>query len=307
MPKVSVVMSVYNGEKYLREAVESILTQTFDDFEFLIVDDCSTDASPGILNDYQQRDKRIKVIKNGRNIGLTRSLNKAIKQSSGDYIARLDADDISLPQRLEKQYLFLTRNPLYSIVGTRTCLIDSDGRFIKKQRRPIFFRSINKIMLKRNCLAHGTVMINRKDLISVGNYNKKIPFAQDYELWLRFVRSNKKIFVLNDYLYYLRQHQGSVTARNVFHQSITFFLIQKRIDFEKFDNNKIEEYFSVFDEKTKANVYYVASRLILRSNIVESLEYCKDSMKYYRYNIHTCLLFCYIMMNVLSRKVMKHT
>tara|TARA_B100000315_G_C14449679_1_gene528534 strand:- start:135 stop:1037 length:903 start_codon:yes stop_codon:yes gene_type:complete len=299
-------MSVYNGEKYLREAIESILNQTFSDFEFLIVDDCSIDGTPGILNDYQQKDKRIKVIKNDRNMGLTRSLEKAIKQSSGDYIARMDADDISLPQRLEKQYLFLTQNPLYSIVGTRTCLIDSNGKFIKRQRRPVFLRRIDKIMLKKNCLAHGTVLINRKDLISVGNYNKKIPFAQDYELWLRFLGSNKEIFILNDYLYFLRQHQGSVTARNAFCQSITFFMIQKRMNFEGFDNKKIEEWFLSFDEKTKSQVYYMASRIILRSNIVESLKYCKDSMKYCKYNIHTYILFCYIMMNVLFRKAKKH-
>jgi len=109
-PKISVIMSVYNGEKYLGEAIDSVLGQTFTDFDFIIVNDGSTDGSPGIIQSY--RDERIRVINNEKNIGLTKSLNKAIKESGGEYIARQDADDISLPERFEEQVWFLEEQHL---------------------------------------------------------------------------------------------------------------------------------------------------------------------------------------------------
>lgn len=302
-PEISVIMSVYQeSEGFLTQAIDSILGQTYKNFEFLITIDNPDYKHKNILDEYSESDQRVKLICNRTNIGLTKSLNNAIKSANGKYVARQDADDISLPQRLEKQYVFLTQNPLYSIVGTRACIIDSNGKFIKRQRRPIFLRRINKIMLKRNFLVHGTVLINKKDLISVGNYNEKILFTQDYELWLRFLGNNKKIFILNDYLYYLRQHQGSVTARNVFHQSITCFLIQEKINFEKFDNKKIEEYLLTFDEKKKSHVYYLASKIISKSNLIKSLDYCRNSIKYYKYNLKSYILFCYILLNMLFRK-----
>jgi glycosyltransferase involved in cell wall biosynthesis len=125
-PKVSVVMSVYNGEKYLCEAIDSILNQTFENFEFLIVNDGSTDRTLEILQSY--RDPRIKVINNERNIGLTASLNKGLKIAKGEYVARMDADDVSFPHRLEQQKAFLDRNPRVAMVGSWAEVIDESGK-----------------------------------------------------------------------------------------------------------------------------------------------------------------------------------
>ncbi len=130
-PKVSVIMSVYNGDKYLREAIESILNQTFTDFEFIIVNDGSTDNSLEIIESYD--DERIKTINNKKNIGLTKSLNKALKFAKGKYIARQDADDVSLPNRFEKQVEYLDSHPEVALVGTSVYLIDENGKIIGKR------------------------------------------------------------------------------------------------------------------------------------------------------------------------------
>ena len=126
-PKVSVVMCVHNGERYLYEALESVLNQTFEDFEFIIVDDASADNTPAILKEYAAQDGRIRLMRNAHNLGLTRSLNKALRLAKGEYIARQDADDISLPQRLEKQVEFLNSNSRTAVVGSWTEVIDEYG------------------------------------------------------------------------------------------------------------------------------------------------------------------------------------
>jgi len=115
-PKVTVLMPVYNGEKYLNEAIDSILGQTFKDFKFLIINDGSTDGTADILKSY--KDSRIKVTNNEKNIGLTKSLNKGLKMAKSEYIARMDADDISLPTRLQKQVEFMDSHPKVGVCGT---------------------------------------------------------------------------------------------------------------------------------------------------------------------------------------------
>ena len=294
-PEISVIMSVYQeSEGFLTQAIDSILGQTYKNFEFLITIDNPDYKHKNILDEYSESDQRVKLICNRTNIGLTKSLNNAIKSANGKYVARQDADDISLPQRLEKQYDFLRNNPMYSIVGTSFRFIDDNGRFIKRFRRTIDPKRINKIMLRKNPLVHGAVLMNKEDLISVGNYNENITCAQDYELWLRFLRNNKKIFIINSTLYYLRKHQGSMTVRNAFHQCMMHFLIQKEIDFVKFDSKNIEVYLSIFSEKEKSHLYYMTSKIIRSSDIAESLDYCKDSIKYYKYNIKAYLLFYWL-------------
>jgi glycosyltransferase involved in cell wall biosynthesis len=128
MPRISVVMSVYNGEKYLRQAIESILQQTYTDFEFIIIDDGSTDSSREIIQSYD--DKRIRLVINEQNIGLTKSLNKGIRLAKGEFIARMDADDISLPQRFEKQVAYLDSHPEVGVLGTYANIIDHRGKII---------------------------------------------------------------------------------------------------------------------------------------------------------------------------------
>ncbi|HDY75873.1 MAG TPA: glycosyltransferase, partial [Candidatus Marinimicrobia bacterium] len=182
-PKVTVLMSVYNDERYLSESVDSILNQTYKDFEFLIINDGSTDRSREILESYS--DPRIRLVRNDGNIGLTRSLNKGLALAMGEYIARMDADDISLPERLEKQVGFLDADSSVGVLGINSLLIDEDGNVLEKLQRPVTHDSIMAEMLTENRFVHSSVMLRKKLLKMSGYYDEKLDMAQDYELFLR--------------------------------------------------------------------------------------------------------------------------
>ncbi len=184
-PRVTVLMPVYNGEKYLREAIESILSQTFADFEFLIINDGSTDRTAEIIASY--KDRRIRLIPNESNLGLIATLNRGLRLSRGEYIARMDADDISLPRRLEKQVQFMDRHPRVGVCGTRFRTIGDEknirGRMVKTD--PDMIRCG---LLFSSMLAHPTIMM-RKDLIERHNllYNPEFVHVEDFELWVRML------------------------------------------------------------------------------------------------------------------------
>lgn len=214
-PKVSVVMSVYNGKKYLREAVESILNQTFRDFEFIIVDDGSCDNTLEILKDYAEKDSRIKIIKNEKNIGLTKSLNKAIQEAKGEYIARMDADDISLPERLKAQMLAMEKGRKNGLIGCDVIIIDEHGNEIKKVIVPRV--DLNNYLRKKNCLVHGSLFILKKALQGVGNYSDEMIFAQDYDLLLK-ISTKYSISFVGDFLYKLRRDKNNISHKKFFPQ-----------------------------------------------------------------------------------------
>ena len=177
-------MSIFNGERSIYKSIESILNQSFSDFEFLIVDDGSYDNSNQIIRKYAKIDKRIKIIKNKRNIGLTKSLNKAILLSKGDFIARQDVDDISLPNRIKKSMDFLRDNPDFAFCGT-------DG-FRKQNKKEnlidtIEFNNIKKNLIAKNCFIHSSILIRKSFLEKYGNYDESYIYGQDYELWCRLM------------------------------------------------------------------------------------------------------------------------
>lgn len=204
-PKISVVMSVYNDETFLEDSIKSILEQTFSDFEFIIINDCSTDTSYDIISRFQ--DERIKILENEHNIGLTRSLNIAIKVAKGEYIARQDADDISLPNRFEKQIFYLDNNPEIALLGTSIHRINGNGhilREVKSVNKPSF-----KDFLESNHIKHGSSMFRRAIFMQLGGYNELFRYSQDYELWLRFAESYD-IRNLLEPLYQLRIHNQSI-------------------------------------------------------------------------------------------------
>lgn len=214
-PKVTVLMSVFNGEKYLNEAVDSILAQTFKDFEFLIIDDASTDRTPEILRSYG--DPRIRIITNEENLGLTKSLNKGLALTRGEYIARMDADDISHPKRLERQVNYLDENPEIGILGTNVQYIDESGKPYKILRWPEKDALIKWSLCFFNPIAHPTVMV-RLDLIKkIAGYDESIVYAQDYDLWVRL--SSESVFGNLQYiLLYLRKSDDNISHKNYLEQ-----------------------------------------------------------------------------------------
>lgn len=181
---VSVVMAVHNGLPYLSEAVESILVQSWEDLEFIIIDDASTDESMKVLSQFA--DERIQVFQNTKREGLAKSLNSGIDASKGDYIARMDADDISLPKRLERQMAFMQARPELDICGTWARTIGHKPG--QHWQYPEADGYIKAEMLFASVLVHSSVMLRRESVVAHGiRYNEKLEAAQDYELWARIM------------------------------------------------------------------------------------------------------------------------
>lgn len=211
-PLISVVMPVYNGERFLRDAVESILEQSFTDFEYIIVDDGSTDQTPQILEEYRLLDSRICIHANPTNEGVIKSLNTGCKLSSGRYIARMDADDISLPNRLEKQLDYLERYSEIGVLGTSAEIIDHEGNPIGEVRLSDSALETKWHMFFGSRLMHPSVMMRRTVLESVGFYRTEASGAEDFDLWTRAGRITS-ISNLSEILLKYRMWDSSITSR----------------------------------------------------------------------------------------------
>ena len=204
-PRVSVLMCVYNGSRYLREAVESILGQTFADFEFIVVDDGSTDDSYDILCSYQ--DPRIKLIRK-QNTGLTDSLDVALANAGGLFLARMDADDIARADRLERQVLFLQHHPDIALIGSGAFLVDADSRITGQIRPPTSHTAIVHHLesLCSSPFPHSSLMCRREVLVE--GYNARFTKAQDLDLYLRTCMKHK-LAAISEPLIYLRKTMDS--------------------------------------------------------------------------------------------------
>jgi hypothetical protein len=181
-PKISVIMSVRNGERYLRNATESILNQTMTDFEFIIINDGSTDGTKAVLESFH--DARMRIV-HQENIGLTESLNKGLAMARGAYIARMDADDVSHERRLEKESAFLDSNREVGLVGTFGIRIDENGKDGHLLSFPATDGELRESLRSGCPFLHGSVLYRKECIVRVGNYRKKIGPAEDYDLWWR--------------------------------------------------------------------------------------------------------------------------
>jgi len=213
MPKISVVMPVYNGEKYLKQAVESILNQSFKDFEFIIVNGNSVDKSLEILRDFQQKDERIKLV-SGENKGLIYSLNEGVKMAQGEYIVRMDADDVSYPNRLEKQLKYVQEKGL-DVCGTWAEGVDAFGSKIREMQYPPDANKIKTFTLLHSPFIHPSVIFRKDVFDEVGGYRSFFKHIEDYELWTRLVFKYKTDNIPEALLKY-RFHGEQATKKNNF-------------------------------------------------------------------------------------------
>lgn len=228
MPKVSVVMSVFNQEKYLPIAIESILNQTYTDFEFIIVNDGSNDSSNDIILGY--KDKRIILIEQ-ENTGLPVALNLAISKTKGDFIARMDSDDISHPSRLKKQLEHLKQNPEMDLIGSSVRIIDENGKFLGVEDVPTSTEAINQCLKYRCVVYHPTFFIRKEIFNKVGGYRKEFIHAQDYDFLLRARSKNINIANQADYLLDYRVESKSSFVKD-FNQS-RFARLARELDRER--------------------------------------------------------------------------
>lgn len=202
-------MAVYNDAAFLKEAIESILTQTFDDFEFIIIDDGSTDESPSVLLQYAKRDTRIRVISASHG-GLTKALNRGIASSSGEFIARMDADDVSERGRFEKQISFMEAHPSVGLCGTLGTFLSVDGSRLGNKDLPTTNGAIKQKLLFNNQFIHSSWMIRRPVIDDVGTYDESFTKSQDYELAFRIAQSYD-VANLSDRLIAWRVRGGSLS------------------------------------------------------------------------------------------------
>jgi len=234
MPTVSFVISVHNGEAYLEECIDSVLNQTFKDFECIILNNGSTDRTPEILEQYT--DPRLRII-HQENIGISPSLNKGVRLADSDLIARQDADDSSLAQRLEKQTEFMINNPQVVICGSRFRELIRGKNLAQKVDFIETDEAIKKTLCLFNPIAHSTVMFRKKAFIESGGYSEQLKFGLDYDLWLRMLALGEARN-LKDELSTIRISTHSISGQNERRQKLEGLSIRCRA-FKQFGGNPI--------------------------------------------------------------------
>jgi len=213
MPKISILLPTYNGGLYIEEAIKSVLGQTYQDWELLILDDASTDNTEQISTRYSKIDHRIIYIKNERNLRLAKNLNKGLLLSSGEIIARIDEDDTWIDtNKLKKQAgTLITNNSV--LVGTHFEIVDDKNNLIRTVTPPLDDNSIRKIILSYNPFCHSSVIFDKKSAIRVGGYNDKIPYGEDYDLWLKLGRLGTLSIIPSIAVKYL-QRDGNMSSKH---------------------------------------------------------------------------------------------
>lgn len=220
-PLVSVVMPTYNNEKYIAQAIKSILHQTYTNFEFIIVDDGSTDKTAEIVNAF--KDTRIKYIKNPINIKTTKSLNKGISMAKGKYIVRMDSDDWAYPQRIKQQVSYMEKHPDTVVCGSAIEVCNNDLKTTNIRTYPLKDKDIRNKLFRYNPFAHPATIWQRKAVETVGLYNEALPLTQDYDLIFR-VGKVGKFANLGETLIKLRTHAKASSIKNGFkQQKITLY------------------------------------------------------------------------------------
>lgn len=224
LPIASVLMPIYNGEVYLAEAIESVLGQTENNIEVVAVDDGSTDSSRAILRRFALQDARVRVFEEEHR-GLVPTLNRGLDVARAKYICRLDADDIAMPDRIEKQVQFLDGHPDYVLVGGQVTLIGKAGETIGTWEQPLPLVGVEKALSSPGCIVHSAVMYRRAEALSAGGYDPLFHLAEDHDLWFRLA-ANYRLGNLPDFVCRVRVHGSSVSPLGIPRQMFTVMCVQ---------------------------------------------------------------------------------
>jgi len=228
MPLVSVLLSVFNDEKYIYESIRSILCQTFEDFELIVIDDASNDHTAEILASFS--DPRIRISRNSTNLGLTRSLNIGLDLCKGKYIARMDSDDISHPERFARQVDFLEKHPSIGVLGTNYERITIEGTHTGKVRtHRSDWELVHWLINFENPISHPTVCLRTNLIRQVGGYDENFRYTQDYDLWGRLARITHLANLPETLLYYRSGHENQISTNNLNLQKEYELKIRQRI------------------------------------------------------------------------------
>lgn len=218
-PLISVVLPVFDAERYVTAAVESVLGQTVGDFELILINDGSRDGSATILDGFAARDERVQVV-HQENRGLIETLNRGVSLARGRYLARMDADDISPADRFEKQLTCLERRPEIAVLSGAAQYIDDEGPLPYFVRQPLDPAAVKNALSTSSCVIHAAAMMRLDALRAVGGYRRAFVHAEDYDLWLRLVE-RADLANLPDVLLYIRLHQEQVSEKHLFQQVLS--------------------------------------------------------------------------------------
>lgn len=289
-PTLSVVMSVYNAGDYLYKAVDSILNQTFQDFEFIIIEDCSTDNSLQILEEYAEKDSRIILIKKDKNKGVKgfiENLNIGLEKAKGKYIARMDNDDISLPDRFEKQIALLENDPELFIVGSSLEMIDENDTTIKIFPALPDNDSIKNTMFKNIALYHPSLMFRNENV----HYREKMVSCEDYDLYFRLMLENKKMANIPEPLFKYRVLSSSMSRKDktftrwmMVEKARTFYLENKKSgkdSYDSFDPEDIQKITDINYKNTLKDLIFAAKTAVKFSEKEELKSVVKKINTYY--------------------------
>jgi len=269
--KITVVMSVFNAEKYLVDAVESILNQTFSDFEFIIFEDASTDNSLQILEEFEKKDNRIKLIKNTVNLGVKgfiANLNRGLEMAETEFIARMDNDDIAEPDRFEKQLNYLEKNRNIFMVGSDIQLIDKDGNNIRLLPAISSDNDIKKNMLRKIAMYHPALLFRNDKKI---RYREKMYYCEDYDLYFQMITEKYAFGNINESLLKYRVLDASMSRKQ--DKVIKNLFINKAKEFFKERLETGQDSYDNFDPNEYLNIYTKPSKDLVQKSIIVAKKY----------------------------------
>lgn len=239
---VSIILPTYNGGKYIKRAIESVMTQTFSEWELLVIDDGSTDDTERIVKEFASKDSRIIYLKNEKNLGIQKTLNRGLKEAKGEYIARIDDDDEWVDKdKIKKQVEFLESKPDHVLVGTGVIVIDENNNELFRYLLPESDKDIKGRILGKNCFVHSSVMFRKLTALEFGGYDESTStrHIEDYDLWLK-LGTVGKFANLPLYAIKFTQRSGSISGKNKIEQ------FKKNIKLIKTYKNKYPNYLGAF-------------------------------------------------------------
>ncbi len=291
-PKISILMAVFNCSTTLKESIDSVLMQTFKDFEFIIINDGSTDDTHRIIESYQ--DTRIRLIHNKNNLGLIKSLNIGLQEAKGEYIARMDGDDISLPARLSIQFDYLEKNKDVFLLGSSALIIDENGRAIKKAKI-VTGRNLSTILPIGNCLIHPSIMFrNIPNLF----YREKMLHCEDYDFYLRLVTEGRILENIDKPLIKYRISPNSISRtkallqRRQAEKAREFFFQRRKDGLDQYDGFDLEE-FKLETEKLPIESL-IWPEITSNLSVGKTKEVRMLCVEYLRFSFSIKVIICYL-------------